>query len=103
MVHEAENPQGVIKTPLSDFIKRYGEDRIAFADCYVEPGWQDRAKEMLGLGYDFWGAFGMGICTTKLDDPDKVWCSHHVGYVLGTFRPERLLKLSPEHIWMVSK
>lgn len=102
-VHEALNPQGVVPTPLADFIARYGTDRIEIATAYAEPGWQDRAAEMLGVKYDFWGAFGMGIGTRRFDHPEKVWCSHHVGYVLGTYRPERLNRLSPEHIWISTK
>ena len=103
VVHEAINPEGVVKTPLSVFIERYGLDNISIVETYAEDGYVERAEEMLGMGYDFWGAFGMGVGTRKLDHPDKVWCSHHVGYILGTFRPERLNRLSPEHIWIMTK
>lgn len=103
VVHEALKPQGVVKTPLSDFIARYGAERVEIAEANAEPGWQERAEEMLGVKYDFWGAVGMGFGTRRFDHPDKVWCSHHVGYVLGTWRPERLNRLSPEHIWMNTK
>lgn len=102
-VHEAESPAGVVTTPLHEFISRYGADRVAVAEAWAEPGWQQRAQQLLGTPYDFWGAFGMGIGTRKLDDPNALWCSHHVGIVLGTYRPERMNRLSPEHIWMNSK
>lgn len=102
-VHEALHPQGVVKTPVFDFISRYGADRIEIAEAYAEPGWQERAQNLLGTPYDFWGAFGMGIGTRKLDNPNAIWCSHHVGIILGTYRPERLNRLSPEHIWMSTK
>lgn len=101
-VHEAVHPAGVIKTPLQEFINRYGTDRVEIAVAYAEPGWQQRASDMLGTDYDFWGAFGMGIGTRKFDNKNAVWCSHHVGIVLGTFRNERLNRLSPEHIWIGS-
>lgn len=103
VVHEAANPDGVIKTPLDEFIARYGESRIARAWTYAEPGWRERAESLQGMDYDFYGAAGIGFFTTKLDDPDKLWCSHHVGIILGTLRPERLNMLSPEHIWIASR
>lgn len=99
-VQEALNPEGVVYTPLDEFVARYGDDRIAFAEAWAKPGWRERMDEMDGLKYDFWGAFGMGIGTRRFDHPDKVWCSHHVGYVLGTPRKDRMLRLSPEHIWI---
>lgn len=102
-VHEAVFPQGVIKTPLCEFIQRYGADRVNISEAYAEPGWQQRANNLLGTPYDFWGAFGMGIGTRKLDDKDALWCSHHVAIVLGTYRPERLNRLSPEHIFINTK
>jgi hypothetical protein len=103
MVHEACHPQGVIETPLEEFKKRYGDGRWEIANAYAEPGWELRADSLLGLRYDWWGAAGIGFGTRKLDDPDALWCSHHVGIILGTLRPERLNRLAPEHIWIVSQ
>lgn len=102
VVHEAMHPAGVVKTPLAEFKARYGDGNWAIAMAYARPGWQVRANALLGLRYDWWGAFGIGIGTRKLDNPDALWCSHHVGIVLGTFRPERLNRLAPEHLWIVS-
>lgn len=103
MVHEAMHPDGVVKTPLQEFKDRYGDGNWEIATAYAEPGWQLRASSLLGLEYDFWGAFGIGIGTRKLDNPDALWCSHHVGIILGTLRPERLNRLAPEHLWIVSQ
>lgn len=103
MVHEAIYPDGVIKTPLQEFKDRYGDGRWEIATAYAEPGYQARANSLLGLKYDFWGAAGIGFGTRKLDDPDALWCSHHVGIILGTLRPERLNRLAPEHLWIYSQ
>lgn len=103
MVHEAVHPQGVIVTPLAEFKKRYGPGRWEIAVANAEPGWELRAKELLGLKYDWWGALGIGLGTRKLDDPDALWCSHHTGIILGTLRPERLNRLAPEHLWIYSQ
>lgn len=102
VVHETIHPQGVVKTPLAEFLARYGEGRVRLAECYAEEGWRERANTVQSAGYDFWGAFGLGIGTRKFDHPDKLWCSHHVAIILGTGRPERYNRLSPEHIWINS-
>lgn len=103
IVHEAVHPQGVIKTPLQDFKDRYGEGRWEIATAYAAPGYRERAESLLGLKYDWWGALGIGLGTRKLDNPDALWCSHHVAIILGTLRPERLNRLAPEHIWIYSQ
>ncbi len=108
MVHEAVyNLDGwisfVVETPLDDFKKRYGAGRWELADAIAEPGWRERANSLLGLPYDWWGAFGIGLGTRKLDKPNALWCSHHVGIILGTLRPERLNRLAPEHLWIYSQ
>lgn len=103
MVHEAIHPQGVIKTPLEEFKKRYGDGRWEIATAFAEPGWENRANSLLGLPYDWWGAAGIGFGTRKLDDPNALWCSHHTGIILGTLRQERLNRLAPEHIWIYSQ
>ena len=103
VVHEAMHPDGVVKTPLQQFKDRYGAGNWAIATALAEPGWQLRANALLGLRYDWWGAFGIGLGTRKLDNPDALWCSHHVGIILGTLRPERLNRLAPEHLWIVSQ
>lgn len=103
VVHEAIYPDGVVKTPLQDFKDRYGDGNWEIATAYAAPGWQMRANSLLGLPYDFWGAVGIGIGTRKLDNPFALWCSHHTGIILGTLRPERLNRLAPEHLWMVTQ
>ncbi len=103
MVHEAMHPDGVVKTPLQEFKDRYGDGNWEIATAYAEPGWQLRANSLLGLRYDWWGAVGIGFGTRKLDNPDALWCSHHVGIILGTLRTERLNRLAPEHLWIVTR
>lgn len=102
-VHEATYPAGVVKTPQQVFKDRYGDGNWEIAIGYAEPGWQLRANALLGLRYDWWGAVGIGFGTRKLDKPDALWCSHHVGIILGTLRPTRLNRLAPEHLWIVSQ
>lgn len=102
-VHEAMYPAGVVKTPLAEFKARYGDGNWEIGTAYAEPGWQLRANSLLGLRYDWWGAVGIGFGTRKLDNPYALWCSHHVGIILGTLRPTRLNRLAPEHLWIVSQ
>lgn len=102
-VHEAVWPEGVIKTPLREFKRRYGKGRWEIATAFAASGWEARAQQLLGTPYDLFGAAGIGFGTTKLDDPNKLWCSHHVAIVLGTLRPERLNRLAPEHLWMFTQ
>jgi len=103
VVHEAIYPDGVVKTPLQEFKDRYGAGNWEIATAYAAPGWQTRANSLLGLEYDFWGAVGIGFGTRKLDNPDALWCSHHTAIILGTLRQERLNRLAPEHLWMVTQ
>ena len=103
MVHEAMYSAGVVKTPLAEFKARYGDGNWEIATAYAEPGWQLRANSLLGLRYDWWGAVGIGFGTRKLDNPDAIWCSHHAGIILGTLRQERLNRLAPEHLWIVTR
>jgi hypothetical protein len=103
VVHEAVYHGGVIKTPLNEFKKRYGFGNWDVATALALPGWRERAESLIGIEYDWWGAAGIGFGTRKLDDPNKLWCSHHAAIILGTLRPERLNRLAPEHLWIFSQ
>lgn len=94
---------GVVATPLEDFKARYGDGNWEIATALAKPNWRKRADDLLWLEYDLWGAIGIGFGTRKLDDPKKLWCSHHVGIILGTLRPERLNRLAPEHLWLFTQ
>ena len=100
-VIEATAKHGVIKTPLAEFNSRYRETRLAEIEC-------DDAKAQRFLAvqiskkYD-WLAVISIFFRLKYQRPNKWFCSELVAGACGAFRSNRGARITPEHLWAISK
>jgi len=96
-VVESTAKKGVVKTPLREFINRYST--IEFAE--IQGNGEDALK-YLGAKYDWTAIFGIFL-RTGWNKPDKLVCSELIGIISQMFRANRGGRVTPEHIYMVSK
>lgn len=99
-VIEATSRKGVAVTTLEAFMSRYHSTQVA--EVPSVDGWCDRLLECIGDGYDWRGIFSL-VFRSKWDDRGKWFCSELVAYASGMFRHGRVSRVTPEHIWMISK
>jgi len=89
--------KGVVKTDINDFIERNSTVELAKMQ-----GNQQVAAKYIGCGYD-WPAL-IGIMTHRdWGKSDRWFCSELVAKASGMFRESRTGRITPEHIFMVSK
>ena len=101
-VIEASGGKGVIETKLADFVKRYRDWEIAEIDCVDDTAAYEFLRSKLGDGYDIKVIFGI-FFRTAWDGRDNWSCSELVAAATGRFREERVSRVTPEHLWMMSK
>lgn len=102
-VYEARFLHGVVKTPIDEFKARYSDWEIAQVPCHDIDQAYTFVKNQLGKSYDLIGAIGIGI-RTSWNHSDKFSCSELLAAAgIGRFRKERIKRISPEHLWMVSE
>lgn len=65
------------------------------------PGDASLALPLIGKKYDWGGVFGHWF--GAWGDPERWFCSELVAYCSGMFRKGRSNRVTPEHIFMVSK
>lgn len=104
-VYEAMHPAGVVVTPLEQFKSRYGQGRWAVAQvpCVDPAECIKRAKEQLGKPYDLFGVIGLGLRQRRWDSGQRWWCSELLAHCINAFRPDRISRVTPEHLWMISR
>lgn len=95
VVH-ATGGKGVAIEPLKDLISRSKDYELAEI-----PGEESLALEQVGKEYDNTAVFG--VRWGAWDDPDKWFCSELVAYASGLFRANMNKRVTPQHIYMVSK
>lgn len=101
-VIEAVRGKGVIKTPLAEFKTRYRKIDIAQMPCDSAAKALHRARAQLGKPYDRLAIIGI-VLRTGWQHPDKWFCSELLAYCSGgVFRTNRVSRVTPEHVWMVS-
>lgn len=99
-VIEATLKRGVSVTTLDEFKSRYHRTQIAeIPSC---EGWRERLRECIGDGYDWRGIFSL-VFRSKWDDRGKWFCSELVAYASGVVRGGRVSRVTPEHVWMISR
>lgn len=103
VVYEATAWHGVVATPLDEFYDRYKNAEFIFADveCDDHKAFQF-LKNQLGKKYDWLSVFGI-FFRAKVDDKNKWFCSELVAASSYIFREDRLSRITPEHLWMISK
>ena len=98
-VIESTSRDGVVRTHINDFKKRYNSCKVAEIPCY--PGYQERAEEMYGKPYDFGAIFGI-MFRQGWSHNEKWFCSELIAHASGIFREERISRITPEDVWKVS-
>lgn len=92
---------GVIETPIKEFKSRYSTIEIAEIDCVDDQGY-DFLRSQLGKKYDFLAIFGI-LFRTGWDNHNRWICSELIAGATGQFRKARVSRVTPEHLWMISK
>lgn len=105
-VIESKIPQGVIRRPLREFIKNCSEYKIVTFQVESRDAVIKAANSQLGKPYDYFAVIGM-VFRRDWQDKNRWFCSEFVVYALSeggytVFRKERLSRVTPEHLWMVS-
>ena len=100
-VIEATFKHGVVKTPLTDFKARYKKTAIKNVPS-IFSNWEDMAHKQLGKDYDIKAVIAIFFRGSWHDD-NKWFCSELVGDLSGMFRRDRNMRVTPEHIWLISK
>lgn len=101
-VIEAKGGIGVVKTPLGQFKARYKKWDTAEIDCVNEDQAHEFLRMSLGAEYDLRAVFGILFRTGW--DRDGAWfCSELVAKATGRFRHNKVSRVTPEHLWMISR
>jgi uncharacterized protein YycO len=93
---------GVVLTPIAEFTARYTKLARAEIPCENAKLAIELAHKELGKGYDYWAIPGI-LFRTGWGSKRKWFCSELLGYVSGLFRENRVNRITPEHIWMISR
>jgi uncharacterized protein YycO len=97
-VLESTFSKGVHTTSLTEFTNRYSK----VEEAYIE-GTPHKALKQLGKKYDWRGVLGILFRRKSWNDPAAWWCSELIAICVPFFRNTRLGRITPEHIFMVSK
>lgn len=101
-VIEAKGGIGVVKTDIDVFKSRYKRWEIAELECKNEKFAQEFLSNQLGKDYDLKAIFGI-LFRTGWDMPEQWFCSELVAHACGRFRHNKISRVTPEHIWMISQ
>lgn len=101
-VIEATATHGVVITPLHDFVARYNDHSFADVVVEYEEAALERAYCEVGKKYDFTAIVGI-LFRSGWNDDDSWFCSELVAHAAGTYRADRVGRITPEMIWSNSK
>lgn len=101
-VIEAVGLKGVVLTPIEEFTARYSKLAFSQVPCESRNLAISQAKKELGKGYDYWAIPGI-LFRTGWGSGSKWVCSELIAYCSGVFREDRVTRVTPEHIWMISE
>lgn len=100
-VIEAKGGVGVIETPIDNFMSRYRTVQMSEIPSIDDDKAWEFSKSQLGKDYDLRAVFGI-LFRTSWDDTSAWFCSELVAAASGIFRHDRINRVSPEHLWMIS-
>ncbi len=101
-VIEATALHGVVMTPIADFIKRYNDHSYATMLTENDADAEFRALLEVGKKYDFSAIFGI-LFRSGWNQDDAWFCSELAAHAAGTYRKDRVSRITPEMIWSNSK
>lgn len=101
-VLEATAAKGVVVTPLPEFKSRYS--KVEFATIPVTDINQalSLGRQQIGKKYDWLALIGIAF-RLGWGRGNKWFCSELVAHCSGMYRQDRVGRVTPEHIWMISR
>lgn len=100
-VIESSPVNGVVKTPLSEFNKKYSTIHYAELKCDNEKAFE-YLESRIGNKYDWLAVFGLAFRFLG-ENNNKDYCSELIADASGLFRNNRTSRVTPELLWMISK
>jgi len=100
-VIESRAKQGVVKTPINEFIARYGKCEFAEIDCDDKKAYEF-LNNQIGKSYDWSAASGL-LFKIMPNHKDKWYCFELMAAASGLFREERNSRVTADILWMVSR
>jgi uncharacterized protein YycO len=102
---EAHALHGVIRTPLAEAIAKASECELVRLPAGDPAAVIAAASSQIGKPYD-WTALWAFILRRDWQEDDSWFCSELVAWCFtkagcGLFRPDRLARVTPEHLWML--
>ena len=87
---------GVYRTPISEFLAKYNQTKIAYIDGDIEI-----ARSYIGTLFDGWGIMGI-FFKRRIHCDDKVFCSKLVALCSDNYRDNLAYKATVETIYSIS-
>lgn len=100
-VIEARAKQGVVKTPISEFIARYDKCSFITLECDDKKA-HEFLNAQIGKSYDWSAASGL-LFKLMPNHKDKWYCFELIAAASGLFRKERNSRVTADILWMISK
>lgn len=100
-VIEARAKEGVVKTPINDFIKRYDKCEFAEIECDNKKAFEF-LNAQLGKKYDWSAASGL-LFKLMPNHENKWYCFELMAAASGVFRKERNSRVTADILWMISR
>ena len=101
-VIEAKGGVGVRKITLEHFQSMYKTWEIAELDCVDDKRAYEFLNDQIGRPYDLKAVFGI-LFRTGWDDEGAWDCAELLAGASERFRHDKLSRVVPEHIWMISR
>lgn len=102
-VYEAIAFKGVVKTPIAEFKSRYkGKWEIIERDVPDLEYTYNKAEELLGKKYDYFGVFGIAV-RLNLNSKNRYQCGEFVATCLDIKRPDYCWRADPQNLWEDSR
>lgn len=106
-VIEATWNNGVCVSRLDDVIAKNSRYAIAEISCEDDSSVINAARSQIGKPYDMSAIFGIAL-RRNWQKSDAWFCSELVAWSFAQagfpkFRPESLYRITPQHLWMISK
>lgn len=99
---EATALDGVVQTDLKEFKKRYSKVEFAIIPVTDVNLALSLARNQLGKKYDWLAIIGM-VLRFNWAKGNRWFCSELVAHCSGMFRRDRVERVTPEHLWMISR
>lgn len=99
---EAAGGRGVVVTTYEQFCQRYTTQLIAEIPVYDKKYVRDQMIQHIGKEYDLYAIFGI-LFRLDWDNSDRWTCSELIAHCSQLFRANKLFRVTPEQLYVLSK